>query len=208
MRNLLRLGVIGCIVLTLVGAFIYQAHPSNVAAQDDPSTGVSCDSTLLLLLLLAEENYGFVSSMDEATMATMPTWNYGPYTNLFQDTIARSQAMATEITPEDQAHRDALNSTAQAFMGMDTATILQGYDASMGYTPATDVTPLTPGNVTNEAPECAALRGQLEQFLISHIVADRQLSVMDMGMNGTGTDGTTTEATEEATEVATEAASE
>jgi hypothetical protein len=208
MRNLFRLGIVAAlVVITAAGAFIYQSGPQNAAAQDDPSAGVACDSTLYLLLVLAEEHYGFISSMDEATMATMPTWNYGPYNYLLQDTIAHSQMAAGEMTPEDQAYRDSVNTAVQSFMGLDTTTILQGYDASMGYTPSTDVTPLIPGNVANEAPECAALRTQLEQFLLSHIVAERQIGMMDMGTDGTSTDDTSTEATEEATEVATEAAS-
>lgn len=202
MRKSLCFGIAALMIAALaVGAFAFQSKPQPAAAQD--ATGVSCDSTLYLLLILAEQNYGFLSSMDEATISSMPMWNYGPYTNLLNDTVTYSQNMATSRTPEDQVNWDALHTAVQGYAGLDTNTILQSYDASMGYTPSTDMTPLTPGNVTNEAPECAALRTQLEQFLISHLVAERQLRA-SMGNTGTdsGSDGSSTEATEEATEAA------
>lgn len=178
MRTLLRLTLVTLIAITSVTAgllFNRDTAPRTAEAQDDASMGITCDSTLILLLLLAEHEYDYISGMDEMMMSEMPTFDYGQYTYLIQDTVAMMTAMMDEMSDEEMAAAEATNMMVEEMMGMDAAGILAGYDAAMGYEAMGDMTVLAPGNVAGEPAECTSLRASLEQFIVAHLVADVEM---------------------------------
>lgn len=183
MRTLFRLTLVALIVVATTAAGLVlnrdTATPRTAEAQDDGSMGISCDSTLVLLLLLAEHNYDYLSGMDEEMMSAMPVFDYGQYTHLIEDTQAMMTEMMNGMSDEDMAAAEASNMAAADMMSMDAAGILAGYDAAMGYEMMGDMTTLAPGDVAGEPAECTSLRASLEQFIVAHLVADAEASMME-----------------------------
>lgn len=182
MRTFARLTLVALIVITSVAAGFAlnrEAAPRTAEAQDAGSMGITCDSTLILLLLLAEHEYDYISGMDEAMMSEMPEFNLGQYTYIIEDTVAMMTAMMDEMSEEDMAAMEEMNTMVEGMMAMDAVSILAGYDAAMGYEAMADMTALAPGNVAGEAAECTALRATLEQFLVAHLVAEAEMMMME-----------------------------
>ena len=125
----------------VLGVFV--ARPAH--AQEDTPTTV-CDSTLMLLLFIAQHDYGFQSAVD---VNTFDRGQFGPWFD---------------------AHSAATSGAA----GTDAVATAEAGDASVGTdaTAEADAPPLTvlvPGVVAGEAVECTALRAELENFFVSEI---------------------------------------
>ena len=182
MRTLLRLTLVALIAVTSITAGVLHNHdttPRTAEAQDDASMGIACDSTLVLLLLLAEHNFDYISGMDETIMSEMPAFDYGQYTYILEDTVAMMTAMMDEMSDEEMAEAEATHAMVEEMMGMDAAGILAGYDAAMGNEAMGDMSVLAPGNVAGEPAECTSLRASLEQFIVAHLVADAEMMMME-----------------------------
>jgi hypothetical protein len=170
--------LLAILTLALTAVVRIGGSPEVALAQDEGEGTISCDSTLVLLLLLAEHNFDYISGMDETMMMDMPSLDLGQYTYYIEDTVARMTEMAGEMSEDDMTAMDDMNAMVEEMMGMDAAAILQGYDSAMGYEMMGDMTLLEPGNVPGEAAECTALRASLEQFIVSHLVAQTESTMM------------------------------
>jgi hypothetical protein len=127
------------LVLGLLGSFGLAGQPATVTRAQDMNQ-VTCDSTLVSLLYIAEYNYGFHSMLDVATL------DKGQYSGLFD-------AMMADMSSEG----GMMEETPAPDMGMmETATP----DMSME-----SMTTLTPGNVDGEDQFCTDLRAELDTFL-------------------------------------------
>lgn len=176
-----RLGV-GVALALLVGAV---SIAQFVRAQDAMAK-VTCDSSLVVLLLVAEHDYDYLSHlmMDE-TMMDHPALKIdkGQYGPLIDSIVAMMTAMMEEdpnmvMTEEEMmAHDEMLNN----MMGMgSTADMVAAYMASMNMEMGDMMTTLQPGNVAGEDPVCAEVRADVEKFIIAHIVTEISM----MGMEG------------------------
>lgn len=121
----------------VLGVFV--ARPAH-AQEGTPAT--VCDSTLMLLLFIAQHDYGFQSAVD------VNSFDRGQFTPWFdaQGETATSDMVATAEAEEASTGTDA---TAEA--------------------DAPPLTVLVPGVVVGEAVECTALRAELENFFVSEI---------------------------------------
>jgi hypothetical protein len=107
----------------------------GVQAQDEMMLHV-CDSTLIMLLYIAEHDYGFHSMMD------VSTFDKGQFAPLFD-------AMMAEMSGE--------------MMGQPEATMMP--EGEMMMQPMEGVSMLVPATIADEDPACTALRNELDTFL-------------------------------------------
>lgn len=114
-------------------------------AQDEMMTH-TCDSTLILLLYIAEHDYGFHSMMD------VLTFEKGQYAPLFD-------AMMAEM--EGEMMEGDMMATEEAMMGDE---MMEG-----------DMMMLSPGNVEGEDTACTDLRAEIEAFLYKTLLADMMM---------------------------------
>jgi hypothetical protein len=120
----------------LVSASLFSTHTPATRAQGDMGQ-VTCDSTLVTLLYIAEHDYGFHSMYD---ISRLDKGQYGP---LFDAMMAMMESDSTmmEATPE----AEMMESTPEAGM-------MEG------------ITMLTPGGVAGEDQFCTDLRAELDAF--------------------------------------------
>ncbi|HEX2907726.1 MAG TPA: hypothetical protein VHO69_12735 [Phototrophicaceae bacterium] len=131
--------------LTLLSVLVLLVAVFGVATvgQAQDSMTHTCDSTLVLLLYVAEHDYGFHPMMD------VSTFEKGQYAPWFE-------AMMAEM-PDDE-----MMATEEAMMGGDE--MMPTEEAMMG-----DMVTLAPGNVANEDSACTELRAELEAFFYQTI---------------------------------------
>jgi len=140
MRNrVLSLSVVLCLLLTLL---VVGSAPTRVQAQS--SATVTCDSTLITLLYVAEHDYGFHSAMD------LTKFEKGQLTPLFTAMMSAGAMMGTQ---------EAMMSGTPEMMGT--------HDAMMAGTPEAKMTELKPGIVTGEKADCRNLRAEVEGYLLT-----------------------------------------
>ncbi len=123
--------------LVLIGSFVLAAPAPTVTRAQDMSK-ITCDSTLVTLLYVAEYDYGFHSMLDVASL------DKGQYAPLFDAMMAdmSSDGGMMEATPEGEM--------------MDATPDMGMMDG---------MTTLTPGNVQGEDQFCTDLRAELDIFL-------------------------------------------
>jgi hypothetical protein len=172
-----------CLTVILLAGFAISPIQQTAHAQD---AAVVCDSTLAVLLLVAEHDYDYLSSMmmsEDAVM--MPHFDLGQYQPLVDEIVAmmmemaESGEMAEGMTEEDMAaHDEALG----MYMEMsDSAAMVAAYLEGMGMAmDSMSSTVLTPGNVAGEDPACAAARASVENFLLAHIITEMGMSTDEM----------------------------
>jgi hypothetical protein len=120
------------------------AFAAPVIAQDAMATH-TCDSTLIVLLYVAEHDYGFHSTLD---VASFDKGQYGP---LFDAMMA--------MTDEDaMMEGDAMMATEEAMMEEDG--MMEGA-----------TTTLAPGHIAGEDPACTELRTELDAFAYGLLTA-------------------------------------
>jgi hypothetical protein len=131
------------LVFGLVSGLVFFAHTSRTQAQDNMDT-VTCDSTLVTLLYIAEHDYGFHSMYD---VSKVDKGQYGP---LFESMMAMME------TPE------------AGMMETPEAGMMETPEAGMMETPEAGMTEgmtmLTPGTVAGEDQLCTDLRTELDGF--------------------------------------------
>ena len=151
------------------------AGVSVVAAQDD--SPVVCNSTLAVLLLVAEHDYDYISGkMDMGE--PMPTLDLGQYQPVVDDIVMMMTQMMDENSSDQQSmDMQAHDEMLQSFMDMDSTAAVAAFMQSMDMTLG-DVTQLTSGDVPGEDPVCGQVRSDVEQFLLAHVLTD--LSMSDM----------------------------
>ncbi len=141
MRKWLSRMSVLCTVLLFAFAPAF-THATN--AQD--SMTHTCDSTLITLLFIAENDFGYHSM----TMDTS-TFEKGEYAPLFEAMMANM----------DSSMGDTTMAPTEEMMGSDMTT----EDSSMM---GGDMMTLQPGVVADEDPACTALRADLETFFYDH----------------------------------------
>jgi hypothetical protein len=135
------------LVLGLVSGLVFFAHTSPTQAQGNQAQGsmVTCDSTLVTLLYIAEHDYGFHSMYD---VSQVDKGQYGP---LFESMMAMMEA-----TPET------------SMMETPEASMMATPEGEMMATPEAGMTEgmtmLTPGTVAGEDQLCTNLRAELDTF--------------------------------------------
>lgn len=170
----LALAITACLLLAL---------PAVSFAQDmTETTPVTCDTTLVTLLMIAEHDYDYLSHMD-----TLPNIDFGQYTQLIHDSVARMQSMEMDMSADEMATATAMQATVDEMMMMSTADLLSHYDMTMGMgdsmsSDSMEMMALAPGDVAGEDPLCTSTRADVEHFLLAHVLADIESMSMDSGM--------------------------
>jgi hypothetical protein len=133
----MRTKVLSLVLLVVLAAGLVALLPAM--AQDDMMTH-TCDSTTILLLYIAEHDYGYQPMMD------MSTFDKGQYAPLFD-------AMMAAMESGDMM-------TEEPMMGDEMATEEPMMGDEMG-----DMTMLMPLTVPDEDPACTELRASVEGYL-------------------------------------------
>ena len=168
MSKLLNRAVVVGVLLALT---LSLASAGVTAAQDDAP--VACDSTLAVLLLVAEHDYDYVSGkMDMGE--PMPKLDLGQYQPVMDDIVSMMMQMMEEGTPDASMDMTAHDEMLQKYMDMDSAAAVADFMQSMNMT-MSDTTQLTPGDVAGEDPVCSQARADVEKFLLAHILTDMSM---------------------------------
>ncbi|HEX3053905.1 MAG TPA: hypothetical protein VHP83_24835 [Aggregatilineaceae bacterium] len=136
-----------CALLLLAFVFSASTSTTTTRAQDDMPK-ITCDSTLVTLLYIAEYDYGFHSMSDVSQLEK------GPYTSLFDSMMmGMEEDEMMEGTPEADmmAEDEMMEGTPEADM------MAEG-----------DMMALAPGVVTGEDQFCTTLRAELESFFYDY----------------------------------------
>jgi hypothetical protein len=138
------------------GLFASAAHPTQ--AQDssgDSMAMITCDSTLVTLLFIAENDYGFHSMLDVASLEK------GEYQPLFDAMMAQMDEMGGDNMGEG-----------------DTSGDNMGEGDMSGDNMSGDMMMLSPGVVPGEDQFCTDLRAELESFFYEHytMMGDQSMS--------------------------------
>jgi hypothetical protein len=139
------------------GLFTSAAHPTQAQDNSGDNMGmISCDSTLVTLLFIAENDYGFHSMYDVSTL------DKGEYQPLFDAMMAQmdqgNMGSGDNMGQGDTSSGDNMSSGDQSMGGSD----MSGSDMS-GNTMM-----LSPGVVSGENQFCTDLRAELESFFYDH----------------------------------------
>jgi hypothetical protein len=128
------------VAVLLVGSFVVvvQGQDTGVSSQ-----GIVCDSTLLLLLYLAERDYGFTPASD------LTTFELGQFRSRFDELSTASE----ESTAGDEE---------AGTEGEGTAAEGEGGDSS-----GTTTFQLLPGDVSGEDAACTQLRSEVYEYLVT-----------------------------------------
>jgi len=157
MKHLTRIGIslllVGIIVLSSLGF---------VAAQEDMMTH-TCDATLILLLYIAENDYGY-----HPDMIDLSTYEKGQYTAMFDEMMAMMDETMTDETMTDETMTDET-------MTDETMTDENMSDDQM----MGDMVTLEVGNIEGEDMACTDLRADLQAFFDHALMSD--MSMDDSG---------------------------
>lgn len=132
------------LVLTAVAGLVLIAP---VTAQDEAMTH-TCDSTTILLLYIAEHDYGFHSMMD------VTTFEKGQYAPLFAAMMAMME--------EGEMAEEEMMATEEAMM-------------EEGEMMEDDMMMLAPATIADEDPACTELRAEVEGFLYTTLSAEMMM---------------------------------
>lgn len=148
---------------------------AGVSAQDTmASDKITCDSTLATLLLVAENDYDYLShmQMDETMMDNAALKiDLGVLTPIAESIMSMMQDMSGDMsTPSMSADQQMAHDQMLAdMMAMSPADQVAHYLQSMNME-TMDMGMDHPGDVAGEAPECATVRADVERFLVAHII--------------------------------------
>jgi hypothetical protein len=147
MNRISRLFALTFVVLFATALGFATTRQAPVQAQDDMMTH-TCDSTLILLLYIAEYDYGFKSMMD------VSTFEKGQYAPLFEMMMAQ---MEEEMMTEDDMMAEMTEEAMMDDMMMD------------------DMMMLMPAVIEGEDEACTALRAEIEAYLYKTISEDMMM---------------------------------
>ncbi len=136
-----RLLTVLLVAVVLVSFALVTHSNQTVSAQDDEMMLHVCDSTTILMLFIAEYEYGYVPMMD------ITTFELGQYAPLFETMMTM---MADDLGDD---------------MDDDTAD-----DTDRGDDMADDMMVLAPATIPDEDPACTELRTSVETFLYEHFL--------------------------------------
>jgi len=179
MRTIYRLVTV-LSVAALAFAIFAPASARITRAQDKPLT---CDSTLVTLLLVAEHNYDYLTNM-EKNGSKLPNVEFGDYKPLLQNIMMMMANMQQNMTQEQMdaaakdekmmgdmmgmSNKDIIDQYMKAMM--DSGSMAEATPDAMGAMDA--MTQLPTGALANEDPACTALRTDVEHFLLVHTIGD------------------------------------
>lgn len=179
MRTVTRFSSV-LLVIAVVAGFVLG---TAVQAQDDMmEESITCDSTLATLLLVAEYNYDYLSEKMAMDMMDDPTLHID--LGVLQPVADEIAAMMMDMMEEDDmsddsmsdedmmAHDEMLNS----MMGMSAADAVNAYMSSMNMETMDMMSELPTGALADEDPACTAVRADVEQFLLAHILTSMSTS--------------------------------
>lgn len=179
------------LLILAIAALLVVPFAAFTQAQD--TTLTTCDSTLLLLVTLAERDYGYTSMMDLATFERGQFGSFAAGMNMGGDmsmaTADPSVATPDGSTGSSDATADPALATPDASTSTD-ATVdpaLATPADSSGSGDLGSFVQLFPGNVTGEDPNCAALRADVESYLFNYISTGGMN--MNSGMGGSDMSG-------------------
>jgi hypothetical protein len=136
------------------GLFTPAAHPTQAQDNSGNNMGtITCDSTLVTLLFIAENDYGFHSMYDVSTL------DKGEYQPLFDAMMAQS----------DQGNMGQGNTSSGDNMSSGDQS-MGGSNMSGDNTSSTTMM-LPPGVVPGENQFCTDLRAELESFFYDHFTS-------------------------------------
>jgi hypothetical protein len=131
------------------GLFTFAAQPTRAQDNSGDNMGmITCDSTLVTLLFIAENDYGFHSMLDVSTLEK------GEYAPLFDEMMA--QMDQGDMGGDNMGEGDM--SGGDESMGGDMSSDNMGGDMMM----------LSPGVVPGEDQFCTDLRAELEAFFYDY----------------------------------------
>ncbi len=171
-----KFALVPVFLIALFAVTFAPAHINVAHAQDDAP--VACDSTLATLLLVAEHDYDYLSSMMDSEMGA-PNVDLGQFTPLVNDIMAMMMEMMDEMSEEDMMAMEAMNAMMEPMMGMSSVDMLAAYEAAMGMEMMDNMTVLEPGNVAGENELCATVRADVENFILAHIIASTESMMME-----------------------------
>lgn len=165
MRTSYRLLALATTLAIAIGSLI----PAAVYAQDKPLT---CDSTLVTLLLVAEHNYDYLTNMERST-GNPPNIEFGEYKPLLENIMSMMMAMQQNMTSEEMDAMAKEEEMMGEMMGKSNADLISEYLVGMNMdTMADAMNPLPTGALADEDPACTTLRADVEHFLLVHTLAD------------------------------------
>jgi len=138
------------------GLFASAAHPTQ--AQDssgDSMAMITCDSTLVTLLFIAENDYGFHSMYDVASLEK------GEYQPLFD-------AMMAQMEQGDMGSGDNMGEGDMSGDNMSSGDESMGGSDMSGDNMGGDMMLLSPGVVPGEDQFCTDLRAELEAYFYDY----------------------------------------
>lgn len=160
--------------LVAVVAAVLSVAVFTVSAQDDDMMmgTVVCDSDLILNLYIAEYYFGFGQVMDSMMMAEggdmmgldLAAYDKGQYAEFF-DTMMSMMPGSMILTEEQLA-----SVSEYMGMGMDGMMEMMGSDSMME-----GMTTLVTTPITDEAPECTALRAELNLFYTALVYSNAMM---------------------------------
>jgi hypothetical protein len=151
MTRISRLFALSFVVLFATALGFATTRQAPVQAQDDMMT-YTCDSTLILLLYIAEHDYGFTSMMD------VSTFEKGQYAPWFEMMMAEMEEMTEEEMMEAEMTEEAM----------------------MDDTMMDDMMVLMPAVIEGEDEACTALRAEIEAYLYKTI-SEEMMMMEDEG---------------------------
>jgi hypothetical protein len=152
-----RAAFLSLVVMVALGGGLFTAAAHPTFAQDNSGDNmgmITCDSTLVTLLFIAENDYGFHSMMDVSTLEK------GEYAPLFEEMMA--QMDQGDMGGDNMGEGDMSGDN----MGEGD---MSGGDESMGGDNMNgDMMMLSPGVVPGEDQFCTDLRAELEAFFYDY----------------------------------------
>jgi len=136
------------ISIALVVLFVLSMAVPMVHAQDEMMSH-TCDSTTIMLLFVAEYEYGYEAMMD------VSTFEKGQYAPLFDAMMMMDDEMMDDEMADDEMMEDG-----EEMMDDEMADDEMMMDD--------DMMMLAPAMIADEDPACTELRTSVEDFLYAH----------------------------------------
>lgn len=134
--------------VALVVMFILSTALSMVQAQDDMTH--ICDSTTIMLLFVAEYEYGYEPMMD------VSTFEKGQYAPLFEAMMMMDGEMMDEEMADDEMMDEEMSDDEMMDEEMSDDEMMM------------DDMMLAPAMIADEDPACTELRNEVEGWLYAH----------------------------------------
>lgn len=138
---------LGLIVLLLVSSFASFAVAPSAGAQDDMVH--VCDSSTILLLFIAEYEFGYTS--EDMDLATFEKGQFAPMFDVAMAMMENGEMMDEEMMEMDEAAMAEMEAQMEGMMMSETmlSSAIEGEDEA-----------------------CTALRADVEAFVVSHYLME------------------------------------